>query len=482
MEAPAHNNTLPSQLGSASFLTPERQKCQARLIRITSDSAVVSIPSADHTVKLSDKVTRIELAMQNQIYSAPNATVSNVINTGLELICELSFGASFLRMPSVGDELESRFWTESLDAFFSITDSSLKLPTGFKNAVLNIESYFHDLKNLLGQFEIQLRQQNARGELQFDEDLFKFHGQRLLDVFDDLHDRLEKEAQKIDSKDIDHVYTYLRKHIQPYFLCSPFGYITCVKPLGYAGDYNAVNMIVGNQLQGETLFGRFMNWLLLAQPPSEAHRNRIDVISTRLTEESARIIRSGNRIRILSIGCGPACEIQRFISESKLSDQADIVLVDFNEETLNFAKKQIEEAISKNSRGTSLKLVRQSVVQFLKNVSGLAAEGEKPEFDYVYCAGLLDYFNDRMCKKLVSRFYNWTSEGGLMTITNVASYKPFKYMLDAMLEWHLTYRDSDEMAKLIPDGIDEEEVRIQTDVTSVNLFLEIRKPEREPTE
>ena len=37
---------------------------------------------------------------------------------------------------------------------------------------------------------------------------------------------------------------YLRRHLHPLLLCSPFAYRTYQKPLGYAGDYEMVNMIV----------------------------------------------------------------------------------------------------------------------------------------------------------------------------------------------------------------------------------------------
>ena len=39
-------------------------------------------------------------------------------------------------------------------------------------------------------------------------------------------------------------------------------------------------------------------------------------------------------MRVLNMGCGPAREIQEFLAETPLCDEAQFTLLDFNEETV----------------------------------------------------------------------------------------------------------------------------------------------------
>ena len=457
------------------FVTGDKRPFRGRVLRLTTHGAVISLPASPTTVRPDEVLEEIEITLQHRTYQVSKSKVKSAINTGVDVICELVFTDPIATSSEVDEELEEAFWNEGVEEFSRLTRDFQKLPVGFKGAVLDLESFFVELKATMDQFEIRLRAQDPKDNLVVNESLIKKRARPLLDTFNKLHERLEIEARKVPMEDEPLVTRFLRQHLQPFFLCSPFGFQTCVKPLGYAGDYQSVNMIVENRMNGETLFGKFMNWLLLSQAPSEAHRNRIDHIFNKLVSEAARVTREGRRIRILSIGCGPACEIQRFLDETALSNESDVTLVDFNEETLAFAQARIEEGMRKKSRTLGLKLIKQSVVQFLKRVPKFASPGENPEFDLVYCAGLLDYFNDRMCRELINRFHKWTADEGLLMVTNVATYRPFKYMLDSMLEWHLQYRDSERLKSLAPDAASNDCINVLGDDTFVNLFLEIRK-------
>jgi extracellular factor (EF) 3-hydroxypalmitic acid methyl ester biosynthesis protein len=89
----------------------------------------------------------------------------------------------------------------------------------------------------------------------------------------------------------------------------------------------------------------------------------------------------------------------------------------------------------------------------------------------VYCAGLFDYLSDRTCKRLMQHFYNLATPGGLVVSTNVHKNNPVRYFMEHIMEWHLIYRDEAKMQALAPDG------KVRLDVTGINVFLEVRKPE-----
>ena len=63
---------------------------------------------------------------------------------------------------------------------------------------------------------------------------------------------------------------------------------------------------------------------------------------------------------------------------------------------------------------------------------------------FIYCAGLLDYLPDRTCAQLMNVFHDWVAPGGLLAATSVEDCKPFRHMLEFVLDWHLIYRSPEE--------------------------------------
>ena len=113
----------------------------------------------------------------------------------------------------------------------------------------------------------------------------------------------------------------------------------------------------------------------------------------------------------------------------------------------------------------------------LKEGARPGTDGPGKKYDLILCAGLLDYLPDRTCVQLMSIFYEWLAPGGLLAATNVEDCKPFRHMLEFVLDWHLIYRDVKKSATLLPRQAAGEHTRIFKDPTEVNVFIEVRKPE-----
>jgi extracellular factor (EF) 3-hydroxypalmitic acid methyl ester biosynthesis protein len=115
------------------------------------------------------------------------------------------------------------------------------------------------------------------------------------------------------------------------------------------------------------------------------------------------------------------------------------------------------------------------VQQLLKDVVRANGIARGSQFDFIYCGGLFDYLPDRTCKRLMTLFYQSLAAGGLALTTNVAPLCPNRGSLELILDWHLIYRDALKVAALRPEGIPAEAIRIHSDDTGVNVFLETRK-------
>ena len=58
-------------------------------------------------------------------------------------------------------------------------------------------------------------------------------------------------------------------------MASPFMHRIFAKPLGYAGDYEMVNMILRDPCEGSSLFAKLLNVFILSQVPAVADRKSV---------------------------------------------------------------------------------------------------------------------------------------------------------------------------------------------------------------
>jgi extracellular factor (EF) 3-hydroxypalmitic acid methyl ester biosynthesis protein len=160
---------------------------------------------------------------------------------------------------------------------------------------------------------------------------------------------------------------YIQRHLHQ-SPRAPFAYRTYRKPLGYAGDYEMVNMMLRDPQEGSSIFAKMFNVWLLHQGSAAAHRSRLDFLKQRLIEETAATVRAGREARIFSLGCGPAWEVQAFLADSRLSNHAQFTLLDFNDETVQHATQVLQQKKRQHQRTTPITLIKKSVQQLLKDI------------------------------------------------------------------------------------------------------------------
>ena len=188
-------------------------------------------------------------------------------------------------------------------------------------------------------------------------------------------------------------------------------------------------------------------------------------------------MRAGKPLRIFNLGCGPAREIQQFLSENAICNHTHLTLVDFNEETVQHITRVLNQIKQQSGAQTPIQVLKKSVHQIIKEGNRPSVGTDGAKYDFVYCAGLFDYLSDRTCRQLMNIFYQWLAPGGLLLATNVNDTKPFRHMLEFVLDWHLIYRNQASAVGLLPEGARREDAKFQEDETSVNIFIEVRKPE-----
>ncbi len=447
---------------------------QSEIVRISRTSLAFAIYGPEQLLPASQVLDGVEIYLDDTIAYTGRATVTQLIQAGTRTICEIGLAAPGIIPTS---DFEKGLGSGALaiyDTFFRRWQQEYRLSSEFKVVVADVHSMLTEMQAWLQSQEAQLEAKFGDNAIIERASLVESLAPRIIGTFNRQHERFEELSSQLDPELIGAHQDFVRRLWHPLFLCTPFAHRTYTKPLGYAGDYEMMNMIHRNAPEGATLYSQIIHKLLVSQWPALSVRNRISHLQARIIDEVARVVRSGRQAQILNLGCGSAREVQGFIKESPLSDRASVTLLDFNEETLDHASRQLAGLKLAHARQIQVNTHKISVQQLLRR--GLKAEhADDPRYDMIYCAGLFDYLNLPTCKAVVDYFYRSLVPGGLVVVANMDDSKPFRRFIEFVLDWHLIYRDGEEVGSFCPDHA-REQAQVISEPSGVNIFLQVRKP------
>jgi extracellular factor (EF) 3-hydroxypalmitic acid methyl ester biosynthesis protein len=479
-ESEAASNLSDVKESLVTFQTADGLEMQGVPSHVTRHLVVFELYNPTGAPRLSEVLSGFKIVLQGRTIYSGRVVVRNVVNTELKVVCEATLNeAHWINFDLSLVSQHNGQLAEEFKSFLEEWQKIYKVLPEFKVVIADMQIFLADLQIWLEQVEMGIRSSPTGDRQEMEQQLAQQLGQSIVPAFDVMHERLEALSERID-EDLRPVHrSFSKRQLHPLVLCSPFAHRAYHKPLGYAGDYEMVNMIARSPYEGASLFAKIVNLWFLSQWPSKAHRNRLAHLGDSLQAETLRVTgKSHGKARVFNFACGPAVEVQQFIRNSSLSDYADLTFADFNAETIEYTSRAINALKKEFDRGTALRFQRKSVHQILKEglkpvVSG---GGPKQEYDFIYCAGLFDYLPDHTCRQLMGIFYDWLAPGGLLTVTNVNDYKPFRHMLEFVLDWNLIYRDAKRASTLIPERVPADAKRVTNDSTGVNVFVEVRKP------
>ena len=461
------------QDSAVEAVTMAGERIEGRLVRLGRFDAVWTTSSCFDQLRTSQTLATLKITSDQRPLYEGRATVRKLVDTDEGLLCEVALDESGVNLETLPG-LEH----ESFEEFRRQWLATYRISAEFKAVIADVSILLDNVRAWMNQVSIGIQAQEPKRAAEREREFLERVNTKVIASFNAQHERFEELAYAVSPELVGAHQQHAWRAWNSFFLSTPFGHRTFHKPLGYAGDYEMMAMIHRNAPEGNTLFNKAMHLLLVSQWPAESVRNRIAHLGDRLVNEVARAARAGRRARILNLGCGPAREVQEFMRHSALSDHADFVLLDFNEDTIQATGKNLQELKRSLGRRTGIEMRQQSVHQILR--SAVASERKRASdterCDLVYCAGLFDYLAAGTCKALVKLFHHWLAPGGLALAANMHDAKPFRNFIEYVLDWHLIYRNSGGMWAMCP-----EEMRAQAAViaepTTVNLFLEVRKPE-----
>ena len=454
--------------------TSQGYEVRATPLRITRHVVAFEVYNPYSILQLSELLQEFRIVVNDRLIYSGRATVSNLVNTGVMLVCEATLDEAWLDVDLFALVTEPKKLQADFTGFLKECEKINAILPQYKIVLADMQNYFMDLKRWLDQVELGIRSSPAGDHAKIEQDVIHELVPNILPSINSLFARFEAAADEVSGDLLPFHRIYAKRQLHAHLLCSPFAYRTYHKPLGYAGDYEMVNMILRDPLEGSSLFSKSVNLWFLSQAPAAAHRNRIKYLNKLLAQETRRAAHEGHHARIFNLGCGPAGEVQKFLTQDEVCNHASFTLLDFNDETLQHTTKVLEDLRSRFSRRTKIEIVKKSVHQVLKEEVKPGANQQM--YDFIYCAGVFDYLSDRICKRLMNIFYGMLEPGGLLVATNVDASNPSRNGMEYLLEWHLIHRNAAQLKNLIPDRAPPGSGHINSEETGVNIYIEVRKP------
>ena len=430
----------------------------------------VSMDGQDSLFRVGDVLRSIKVFYEDSCIYDGRAVVLHVEaqNSGIRL--GLSTGDRHIDLPVLYRKSTSQGFLERWQQAF--TDSERDdFPTYAKEAVLGLAAYMRECKAFLDQEEALLKVEDDYTRRQTLEDYLQQIKPQVLQRLYEFSNRITQCLELVPVEEHPTFRAFCQKHLLDLYLESPMARRSYEKPLGYAGDYEVMNMLYRDHAEGDSLFAKILNVYLTESDAAMANSNRLtylgEWIRTILGERNGK-----GTVSLASVGCGPAREIVTLLKEyPELGKRLEVTLIDQDERAIRFCEKTLSHWIEKT--GIKMRFVRESISRIL--VAKRLPE-RLGRFDFIYSAGLFDYLNDKNFSSLSQVLYDALLPKGLMAIGNVAKGNPSQGIMEFVLEWFLLHRSKEDLVSLV-SGLEPKAARVEVgaEPLGLNLFLLVRR-------
>ncbi len=266
---------------------------------------------------------------------------------------------------------------------------------------------------------------------------------------------------------------FFRRQLWNVLLQSPFVARSNLRPRGYAGDSEMMRMIYRNDYEGESTFGKILHKCGVEQVAAESVRERRQTIKNKVQSMEEELnLPSEEKMRILSVACGPAMEIGDILKTKEDCSRLHFSLLDQDEEALSEASSLINIIERSLDTKVSHDLIQESVRVMLLNPDFLSRWGD---FHFIYSMGLFDYFTAPVATSVLEKLYGVLKPGGEIAIGNFLTQHSSQMYMEYWLDWYLIYRTEEEFLKMA-ENLPGAQCKIVLDQYNVQMFLQVKKP------
>lgn len=278
---------------------------------------------------------------------------------------------------------------------------------------------------------------------------------------------MEYERESLGRGEEQRVYKlkkFFVKRLRHEFLRGDYLVWSYEKPYGYAGDYKLIEDIYQNEPR-TTGFDRLFDNYFMMSSISVAIRNRKEDFRRFLQKFVSS--RKGQKIRILSLGSGPARELFDVFS-ALTEEEAALITVDCLENdhrALEYSRKL---------------LFRRPEVNFMReNAVRLALKKDIKSaipcsYDCIYSTGVFDYLDDGVAVRLLANLRAILNEAGQLMVSSVRDKysNPSVHFMEWGGDWNLVYREDERFRQFFLDaGFPKENLSVRYEQQGILQYI-----------
>lgn len=342
------------------------------------------------------------------------------------------------------------------------------VPFEFRAKVYETQHFLTELEREVNELSTHAPKNVYQDLAEFEQAVCHVVGGFLTQFLPPVYDELADCLGKLPVADRPVVLDFFRQQIKRFLYQAPFAQRSFTKPLGYAGDYEVMNLIYRDQPEGATLFAKCLHRYFIDQPAARAVRNRVGYLQTHFKKFQS-LVATDQPLRILSVASGPALELQALLKNQSFWSERkiEIFLLDQDIESLKHAQRRLLEIVRATGKNCKINYIHRTI----RNVIGRGLE--MGDFDFIYSLGLFDYLSDSVCQALAKQLFKALRPGGRLVIGNFDVSNPTRNTMEMALDWNLIYRSESDMLRLF-NGLDGS-LRIEREEEKINLFGVLKK-------
>ncbi len=285
-------------------------------------------------------------------------------------------------------------------------------------------------------------------------------------------ERLWDMIVKVAPDERQEIQALFNKHLLAYFHSTPLNQRIIDKPLGYDGDYITMGYYYRNGYEGNTIFDKLIHRYTLHIPVAQSVIFRFAYFYKLINDTYKENIKD-RKIKITSLGSGPAIEILNVLSDHISPTVFEFCCVDSDPNAIEQVKSNVSELSKKRNIPINFAFLNMNVLKFIKfSRRNDILQGQH----LIYAGGLFDYLNAKTATALINSSFDLLTKRGKLVITNFRKNIPSRAYLENIGGWFLLLRDEKDMLDLCKDIASKAEISVDVDrETETNLYLTIQK-------
>lgn len=454
------------------FLNKEGEEILGEIINFSKFGIAFKIDDINQFVKKSEVIKNFKVVIDGEVLYDGEICIAHLKQEKDKIIVGAFFRNDLIDLNKISNLNTKARIEKNIHNYLSSVKSFEKIEEKFKAIVTDTRGFLENIKRDLDKEEETLKRESVEKYLELEKLILPSTLNLIKDRLDNAFIALNAYTSNPDDERHLIYKEYFQVHLHHLLLLSPLMNRSYSKPLGYAGDYEMMNLIYRNTYEGHSLFGKLMNKYLCLAAPSRANRSRVPYLIKHINKIAETVSKNNEKVLFSSIGSGSAIEIQEFMQSNELCNKCKITLLDHEPEALMHCQDRLFELKTRHTRRTEIDFLNMSIVQFIKTYMN---DFTYPRQNLIYSVGLFEYLLDKTCKSLIKYLFNSLTDDGILVLGNFDPINSFRAFMDYGVEWYMFYRTKDDMLKLTEGIKGAKRIYCETDETKIINFLIIEK-------